>query len=462
MALKSDHIREVPLAIAVSLFAAMAFYFSTKATLHDLDYTSQVASALLHGQLGLQEKPPDWLNEMIPWQGRYYSAFPLGAVLSMLPVALLRNMGLIQGFPGHVLAALIAGFCVYFFFQLTKAFKGDWNNSSPIRPLVLSAHRSRLLRRSGCEGWIGEGGSPFRRVLLALFPIFGTWTWCNLGFGGAWQVALGLALLGQAAALYFTLVRRSPFVAGAFFALAFGNRTELLITLPLYLYLLSRSLPVAGRALGLPTPGNPPEADPTGATVGWKKLKRELQQNTPMLLRFVCLPAALALATAAYNFARFHSIFDFGYLHIPEVRDEPWYQHGLFSIHAIPWNIYTMLFQGYESIDYFPYIRPNGFGCSIFLASPFLCLLFRQGGRYKVVAWIAISLLTLVLWLHGNPGSWQFSYRYAMILLPWMFLLLTGNGPANLSVPEISLFAVSVTINAIAMWQFLWTDQIQP
>jgi hypothetical protein len=181
-----------------------------------------------------------------------------------------------------------------------------------------------------------------------------------------------------------------------------------------------------------------------------------------MLLRFLSLPVTLGLLTAAYNFARFHSIFEFGYLHIPEVAQEPWYKHGLFSINAIPWNIYTMLFQGFESIDYFPYIRPNGFGCSIFLASPFLCLLFRQGGRYKVVAWLAISALTLVLWLHGNPGSWQFSYRYAMILLPWMFLLLTGNGPANIFVPELSLFAASVAINAIATWQFLWTDQIQP
>ena len=444
MALKSDHIRELLLAIAISLFAAMAFYFSTKATLHDLDYTNQIASALLHGQLGLQEKPPDWLNEMIPWQGRYYSAFPLGAVLSMLPVALLRKVGLIQSFPGHVLAALIAGLCVYFFFQLTKAFKGDWNNSSPTYPVARPAHRS-----------LGEGGSPFLRVLLALFPIFGTWTWCNLGFGGAWQIALGLALLGQAAALYFTLVRRTPFVAGAFFALAFGNRTELLITLPLYLYLFWRqSNGGQGAAVS-----SPPQ---TGNAIGRRKLRLALHEKAPMLLRFVCLPAALALATAAYNFARFHSIFDFGYIHIPEVRDEPWYQHGLFSINAIPWNIYTMLFQGFESIDYFPYIRPNGFGCSIFLASPFLCLLFRQGGRYKAVAWIAISVLTLVLWLHGNPGSWQFSYRYAMILLPWMFLLLTGNGPAKISVPEVSLFAVSVAINAIAMWQFLWTDQIQP
>jgi len=408
-------------AAGLSLFAATAFYFSTKATLHDLDYTSQIASALLHGHLGLQEKPPDWLNEMIPWEGRYYSAFPLGAVLSMLPVALLRNTGLIQSFPGRVLAALIAGLCVYFFFQLAKAFKGDWNNSSPVRPLALS---------------------PFRRVLLALFPIFGTWTWCNLGFGGAWQIALGLALLGQTAALYFTLVRPSPFVAGAFFALAFGNRTELLITLPLYLYLFWRQA--------------------NGKVTNWKDLRRGVQENRQMLIRFLSFPVTLGLLTAAYNFARFHSIFDFGYIHIPEVAQEPWYEHGLFSINAIPWNIYTMLFQGFESLSYFPYIRPNGFGCSIILASPFLCLLFRQGGQYKGVAWVTIAVLTLVLWLHGNPGSWQFSYRYAMILIPWIFLLLTGNGPANISVPEISLFTVSVAINAIATWQFLWTDQIQP
>jgi len=408
--------REFGIAIGLSFCAAIAFYLSTKATLHDLDYTSQIGSALLRGQLGLQETPPDWLNEMIPWKGEYYSAFPLGAVLSMLPVALLRNMGLVQNFPGHLLAALIAGLCVYFFFRLAKAF-GDDYSSLKSRPLA-------------------------RRILLALFPIFGTWTWCNLGFGGAWQVALGLALLGQTAALYFTLVRSWPFIAGAFFALAFGNRTELLITLPLYLNLLWHF--------------------PGGRLFSWKDVKQGIQDNRRTLVHFLSLPAILALATAAYNFARFHSIFDFGYIHIPEVAQEPWYQHGLFSIQAIPWNIYTMLFQGFESLGYFPYIQPNGFGCSIFLASPFLCLLFRQGGRYKVLSWAAISVLTLVLWLHGNPGSWQFSYRYAMILLPWMFLLLTGNGPAKLSVPEISLFALSVGINALAVWQFLWTDQIQP
>jgi len=190
-------------------------------------------------------------------------------------------------------------------------------------------------------------------------------------------------------------------------------------------------------------------------------IKQELWKNGTVAIRFLSVPACLAILTAAYNFARFHSIFDFGYTHIPEVHEEPWYEHGLFSIQAIPWNIYTMLFQGFASLSYFPYIEPNGFGCSIFLASPFLCLLFREGGKYKIAAWMAIAVLTLVLWCHGNPGSWQFSYRYAMILLPWMFLLLTGNGPPRLTMIEISLFTVSVAINALAMWLFLWTDQIQ-
>lgn len=416
---RNDSARQFWIAANLSLFAALAFFFSTNAKLSDLDYTSQIASALLRGHLGLTDKPPEWLNEMIPHGETYYSAFPLGAVLSMVPIALLQKAGVIHDFPGRVLAALIAGCCVYFFFQLARAFGADYYKL--------------------------EGSSLARRILLALFPIFGTWTWCNLGFGGAWQIALGLALLGETAALYFALVRPSPFLAGAFFALAFGNRTELLITLPLYLYFLW--------------------ARADGTALNWfriRGIKQELWGNRPMAIRFLSVPVTLALLTAAYNFARFYSIFDFGYLHIPEVSQEPWYEHGLFSIHAIPWNIYTMLFKGFENVSYFPYIQPNGFGCSIFLASPFLCLLFREGGRYKGAAWIAIAVLTLVLWCHGNPGSWQFSYRYAMILLPWMFLVLTGNGPAKISVTEVSLFVVSIAINAIATWQFLWTEQIQP
>ena len=411
--------REIWVAIGISLIAALAFYFSTKPTLKDLDYTVEIASALLHGDLGLREKPPEWLNEMIPYGKRYYSAFPLGAVISMLPIAVLKKASVIRNFPAHLVASLIAGACVYFFFQLAKAFGPDYSSLKP-KPL-------------------------FRRILLAFFPVFATWTWCNLGMGGSWQIALGLALLGETAALYFTLVRPAPFIAGAFFALAAGNRTELFITAPFYLYLF-------WRRANENTPSQPPTA----------RIKQALRANAPTAIDFLTLPIALGLLTAAFNFARFGSIFDFGYFHIPEVRDEPWYEHGLFSLHAIPWNAHKMLFAGFRDDSNFPFLGFDPFGCSILLSSPFLFLLFRNGGKYNAICWIAIGLLTFILWCHGNPGGWQFAYRYAMILLPWMFLLLTGNGPPTISVTEISLFTVSVVINAAAMWLFLWTDRIQP
>jgi hypothetical protein len=400
--------RDVWVASGLALVALLLFYFSIKATQQHFDYTARIASALLQGDIGLRQPAPSWLNEMVPADGRYYSVFPLGAVLSMVPVAVLQKMKLVHDFPGHALAALIAALSVWFLFRLSV---------------------------------IGTKSLP-KRILLSLVPIFGTWTWCNLGFGGAWQLALGLAVLGQIAALYFVLVEFRPLLAGAFFAVAIGNRTELALCLPIFFnFLIGQVAPDAK---------------------GWKALVQQSREKSRVFVYFLIIPVALGLFTALYNYARFHSIFDFGYSHIPNVLQEPWYQHGLFSLHAIPWNIHKMLFEGFRDAPNFPFISFAPFGCSIFLVSPFLFLIFREGGPHKRVAWIAIGLLTFALWAHGNPGGWQFSYRYAMVLLPWMFLLLLGNGPAKISVIELSLFVLSITINAIATYQFLWTDQIHP
>jgi hypothetical protein len=406
---RARHRKDFWVAVALSIFAFAAFYFSTKATQQPFDYTFRIAGALLDAKLGLTTRPPSWLSEMVPTNGKFYSVFPLGAVLANVPLVLLRKTRLIHEFPAHGLAAALAGVCVYFFFRLSTIF-----------PVSLP-----------------------RRVLLALFPVFGTWTWCNLGFGGAWQIALGFALLGETAAVYFTLAKMRPLVAGAWFALAFGNRTELVLTLPVFIFLWMRR-----------------ESD--GKWFAFSALKRRVSQSWRPIALFLAIPFALALCTAGYNFARFGSVLDFGYARIPGVLKEPWYHGHLFAFSAIPWNMYKMLFEGFGDIPNFPYIRPHAFGCSIFLASPFLFLLFREGGKDKVTFWVAIGLLTFALWCHGNPGGWQFSYRYAITLLPWMFLLLLRNGSAKASVTEVLLFMVSVGINAIATYQFLWTNQIHP
>lgn len=412
----------------LALVAGFLYYLSIKPAHAHFDYTFRIAQALLSGHVGLPAHPGAWLNEMVPMgKEHFYSVFPLGAVLVTIPSALMHKWAWIIGWPARPTAAIVAGGCVYFFYGLTFV---------------------REMSRG-------------RRVLLALFPIFGTWAWCNLGFAGAWQVALGFALLGEAGALYYTLVRPNPLLAGLWFSVAFGNRTELLITMPVYIYWwLWRQKENTSSEPFLPGTG-PIWHQLRAWRPRWADLRRIIAWPQWVdVRRFVSIPAILLLFTAAYNLERFESVSDFGYARIPGVLKEPWYLHGLFSIQAIRGNAYEMLFRAFGDIPVFPYIQPYPFGGSIFWASPFLFLLFREGGKNRWLYWATIGVLTIVLWTHGNPGGWQYSYRYAMIMLPWMFLLLTKNGPRRLTATETTLYVLSVAISGLAVWQFLWTNRI--
>jgi hypothetical protein len=396
------------LAIVAGVF--LIYWFSNPAPMEHFDYTYRIAEALLHGRLGVYEAPP-WLNELVPIGDYYYSVFPLGSVLSMVPFALLKAARVIEVFPARFVAAALAASSALFFFLLSAK----------------------------------QDISMARRVLLALFPVLATWAWCNLAYAGAWQLALGFGLMGQAGALYFTLVDRRPLLAGFFFAVAFGNRTEVLLVAPIFIYLWCRE----------------------DSTKARKNLRARLFAHRREIVWFVSIPIVLGLATLAYNYARFASIADFGYMRIPQVASEEYFQHGLFSIYSIPRNANAMLFEGWKLAEHSPYLIPHGFGGSIFLSSPLLLLLFRfrRGLADKsliVVSWIAIVVLTLTLWLHANPGGWQFSYRYGMILLPWMFLILLYNGKKQASILEAALFIASVAINAYATYLFLWTDYVKP
>lgn len=388
-------------AILVTL-VFFAYYFANPQSGWYYDYTLRIAEALLHSNLGLEEKPPDWLNEMIPHNGKYYSAFPLGSVLTMLPLAVAKRWGWFKDFPGTLIAALVAALAAWLCFLLSACY----HDSLP------------------------------RRILLTLFPVVGTWMWANLAFAGAWHIALGLAVVGQLGAFYFILIRFNPLLAGGCFALAFGNRTEILLLAPIFFYLIYR------------------QTAQTENASRWRSLDQ-----------FLAIPIALGVATLAYNYARFASPLDFGYARIPGVLEEPWYEHGIFSLYAIKGNAYAMLIEPWQRLNKFPYLVPTGFGGSIFLSSPFLIYLFRLGARdatLKTLAWCAIAILTFVLWCHGNPGGWQISYRYGMELLPWMFLILLEGAPRKITLPEATLFLTSIAINAYSTWLFLYTNYLDP
>jgi hypothetical protein len=414
MSLPSQHARQAHRRQAIQagwmLAAATGLIFwllAQKPYYQALNYTFVIASAFLRGHLGV-DVAPSWLNELVPMPGSvYYSVFPLGAVLSVLPLGLFKELGLVTDYPVNLLVGLLAAGCA----GLAYAYTG-----------------------------IRHGFSRWHRVLLATWLVGGTWFMTNLLFAGAWQLALGFAVLGQLAALYWSVVRPRPWLAGLGLAVAFGNRTEVILVAPIILAFLLRPY-----------------------WHGHDHAAIFKQHALRVTLQFAAVPVILGVATLWYNQARFGSPMDFGYARIPGVLDEPWYRQGIFSLSAVGENAHQMLFAGWKSVPGWPYLVPTGWGGSILLASPFLLLLFRRpsGDKLRLIgAWLAILILTFSLWIHGNPGGWQYSYRYAMILLPWFLVLLVEQLRDQPSAWEEALWALSIAISAYATYLFMWTKYL--
>jgi hypothetical protein len=404
------------------------YYFSNPKPQHYYDYTFRVADNILRGAVGFQEKPPSWLNEFVPFEGNWYSVFPFGSVLTMMPYAFFKVLGLINEMPASFIAALTAAAICWFLFLIAERY--DLESK--------------------------------KRILLVLGILFGTWNWTNLTMAGAWQLALGFAVLGELGAIYFTVFNRRPFLAGLFFALAFGNRTEVLLTAPFFMYLLLRGKENEKWRKG------EGEKRTRGDEENLVKTEREIanrKSQIAILAWFCALPFVLGVLTLIYNYIRFHSLTDFGYARIPGVLNEPWYRHGIFSIWYIPLNFREMLVTPWRMFPGYPYFVPGGFGGAIWWSSPFLFFLLWFGARDRVlkyIAWAAIVVLTFLLWIHGNPGGWQFGYRYAMILLPWMFIILLENSTKKIMWYEWLAYLISFIVNLYATYLFFWTNYVKP
>jgi hypothetical protein len=427
--LESEDLKSTRIYVSLALATAVAYFFSNPHPRDYYDYTFRVATNILGGSIALIEEPPPWLNEFVSFEGVYYSVFPFGSVVSMVPFALLKVAGIINEMPGAAIAAMCAGVSCLFMFLIGKRY--DINLT--------------------------------RRVVMVLGFLFGTWMWTNLTVGGAWQLALGFAMVGELGAIYFTVYDRRPLMAGLFFALAFGNRTEVLLTAPLFFWLLSRDN-VSGRNDGVGTSAeNRAREKPSRAANPARAFLRRLGLpvvNVSGIALFCIVPFVLGVLTLLYNYVRFHSFTDFGYARIPGVLSEPWYNHGIFSWKYIPRQIWEMLLRPWETSSTFPYLFPNPFSSSILWSSPFLLFAFRSCARDRAltyVSWLAVLVLCLVLWMHGNSGGWQFGYRYAMVCLPWLFVIMLETSPKKLTPLEWVTYIFAFAANMYATWLFHWT-----
>ena len=136
-----------------------------------------------------------------------------------------------------------------------------------------------------------------------------------------------------------------------------------------------------------------------------------------------------------YNAARFGSPLDFGYAHLaslPLIR----LKYGLFFIALHPLQFLRESVAGLETHTSYPWWVPVPFGGSVFLSSPWLLSLLHRGDAHPTFRLPCSRLgacANVSPWRdragHARPvvllqpGRLGFSYRYFMVVLPWLALL---------------------------------------
>lgn len=173
------------------------------------------------------------------------------------------------------------------------------------------------------------------------------------------------------------------------------------------------------------------------------------------------LPIILSLiALGFYNYVRFENIFETGYsqqLIFGELLSNRSY--GTWSFMHFPANLYYLFLKTPDpvfipgtKVMQFPFLNAGVWGISILFTSPvFIWILFSPWKRIEVKA-ASITSLTILFFILGfsGIGAWQYGYRFAVDLYPFLFILLV-----YALKKKITLMFLLVTILAFVINSYL-------
>ncbi len=389
------------LAIAVLVTLGVSLFLPGK----DYRHFAFLADAFAHRTYTVNHLPADYADKVI-WENQTY--LPLAPLPAILLLPLTATFGF--AFDELWLAYLFTGANVL----------GAW----------LLLKRLRVPRE-------------FRWTLLALF-FCGTIYLADWSTGRSWWLAHILATTFLLLAIDETLTRRRAWLIGAWLGLAFLSRAPTIFATPFFVWLLKP------------------------ADQSWREWRWLISTGTQLALGFA-LPA---LFFFDYNYARFGSPFETGYryAHLATLTLAAALQQGMFSPVHLAKNLYALLLAAplaYPSFPapvlQFPYVFPSPWGMSIFLTTPAFIYIFAANWRERIVraAWLAVGLVLLPLVLYYGVGWYQFGYRYALDLYPFLFVL-TALGIKTMTRARW-LIVASIAINVWgAWWQMLGFRALPP
>lgn len=252
----------------------------------------------------------------------------------------------------------------------------------------------------------------------------GSIIWFMSSVGSSWYLGQTTACLFLLLAIERQMENKSPLAIGFLIGAAYLSRVNTIVSLPFFILSLK------------------------------KKSIKDILKTIIGILPFFAF-------NSLYNFIRFGTIFDKGYALIPGIFDEPWYQRGLVHPSYIPEHLKIFLLGMPKVIEKFPYVIPSWRGLALWITTPAFLLSLFAPLKQKIVklSWLAIFLISIIIFSHGSTGFAQFGYRFAVDFYPFL-ILLTIIGAKGIKNKKIYPFFVFLGI-VVNLWGVLWINKFR-
>jgi hypothetical protein len=344
------------------------------------------------------------------------------------------------------------------------------------------------------------------QLWLTVLVAFGTVYFYAAITGAVWFFSHTVAVLFLFFAIYFTLVRKNPLMAGLCLGAAFWSRQPTILTLPFFLIMFSDDWLIWDRER------------PLLQRINWQ----------PLLLLGSGL-GVFVILSFIYNYMRFGTPADASQHHLPDhVLDQPWFQGGkvlcetrcpfdpaYISRHVVVFFEGTPVVRSQE-----PYLLSNLGGSAIWTTTPAffyalfagwkdrryviggilllalavgivvsravsglwdsdwhtytferhinilpfyvvmgMALWFGRKDKFIMACWAAIIPTALMLFTFAGTGFSQYGYRFQLDFMPFLFLLTAYAMGPDLKWHHKLFIVLSVIFTS---WGILWEFQFEP
>ncbi len=182
------------------------------------------------------------------------------------------------------------------------------------------------------------------------------------------------------------------------------------------------------------------------------------RMNAPLarsLVRFALPVLAFAALGMAYNYARFHSLTEFGHTYLDVRQQAQIEQWGLASYHYLARNLAVAFTLLPEWLGHAPWISIGGHGLALWFTTPILAFLAwpRDKPAIHRALWITVALVAIPSLLYQNSGWVQFGYRFSLDYFVFLVMLVAiGGRPLN-ALAKI-LIVLGIAINLFGAYTF--------